>query len=68
MARIPDGELERLKREVSLTRLIEAQGLQLASQGKDLACRCPWHEGDDTASCIVSPDLDLPRFSGQVVV
>jgi DNA primase len=55
MARIPDTELERLKREVSLARLIEAQGLKLIVQGKDLACRCPWHEGDDTPSCIVSP-------------
>ncbi len=54
MARIPDEELERLKHEVSLARLIEAQGLSLTSQGKDLACRCPWHEGDDTPSCIVS--------------
>ena len=53
MARIPDAELERLKREVSLARLIEGQGLRLVSQGKDLACRCPWHEGDDTPSCIV---------------
>jgi DNA primase catalytic core len=59
MARIPDGELERLKREVSLVRLIESQGLQLTSQGKDLACRCPWHEGDDTASCIVTPGSNL---------
>lgn len=41
MARIPDEELERLKREVSLTRLIESMGLVLTSQGKDLACRCP---------------------------
>jgi hypothetical protein len=39
MARIPDEALERLKREVSLTRLIEAQGLKLIVQGKDLACR-----------------------------
>jgi DNA primase catalytic core len=59
MARIPDTELERLKREVSLARLIEAQGLKLISQGKDLACRCPWHEGDDTPSCIVSPKTNL---------
>jgi DNA primase catalytic core len=59
MARIPDDELERLKREVSLARLIEAQGLTLTSQGKDLACRCPWHEGDDTPSCIVSPKTNL---------
>ena len=59
MARIPDEALERLKREVSLTRLIEAQGLKLISQGKDLACRCPWHDGDDTPSCIVSPKTNL---------
>jgi DNA primase len=59
MARIPDESLERLKREVSLARLIEAQGLNLISQGKDLACRCPWHEGDDTPSCIVSPKTNL---------
>jgi len=59
MARIPDTELERLKREVSLTRLIEAQGLKLISQGKDVACRCPWHDGDDTPSCIVSPKTNL---------
>jgi DNA primase len=59
MARIPDEALERLKREVSLTRLIEAQGLKLIVQGKDLACRCPWHEGDDTPSGIVSPKTNL---------
>jgi hypothetical protein len=59
MARIPDAELERLKREVSLARLIEGQGHRLISQGKDLACRCPWHEGDDTPSCIVSPKTNL---------
>jgi len=59
MARIPDAELERLKREVSLARLIEGQGHTLISQGKDLACRCPWHEGDDTPSCIVSPQTNL---------
>ncbi|MGE3231444.1 MAG: CHC2 zinc finger domain-containing protein [Hyphomicrobium sp.] len=59
MARIPEAELERLKREVSLARLIEAQGLKLTSQGKDLACHCPWHEGDDTPSCIISPKTNL---------
>jgi DNA primase catalytic core len=59
MARIPDESLERLKREVSLARLIEAQGYKLVVQGKDLACRCPWHEGDDTPSCIVSPKTNL---------
>jgi DNA primase len=59
MARIPDAELERLKGEVSLARLIESQGHRLISQGKDLACRCPWHEGDETPSCIVTPATNL---------
>lgn len=59
MARIPDTELERLKREVSLVRLIESQGHKLTSQGKDLACKCPWHEGDDTPSCVITPKSNL---------
>src|SRR5262249_36192225 len=39
--------------------LIESQGHTLTSQGKDLACRCPWHEGDDTPSCVVTPKTNL---------
>jgi DNA primase len=58
MARIPDAELERLK-HVSLTRLIEGQGIRLATQGKDLACRCSWHESDDSPSCVITPKTNL---------
>ncbi len=58
MARIPDAEIERLKAEVSLVRLVEASGLSLKKQGKDYACRCPFHE-DDTPSLIVSPGPNL---------
>jgi DNA primase catalytic core len=59
MARIPESEVERLKREVSLVRVIEGAGLCLVKQGKDLACRCPFHEGDDTPSLIVTPASNL---------
>jgi DNA primase len=59
MARIPDTELERLKHEGSLARPLDGQGHRLVSQGKDVACRCPWHEGDDTPSCIVTPKANL---------
>ena len=59
MARIPDAELDRLKGEVSLERLIEGQGHRLIRQGKDLACRCPWHEGDETPGCIVTSATNL---------
>jgi DNA primase len=58
MARIPEAELERLKAEVSLVRLIESAGITLARQGKDYAARCPFHE-EDTASLIVTPDQNL---------
>jgi DNA primase len=59
MARIPDSEVDRLKREASLLRLLESQGHRLVRQGKDWACRCPWHEGDDTPSCVVTVKTNL---------
>ena len=34
MARIADAEIERLKREVSLVRLVESAGVKLARKGK----------------------------------
>ena len=50
MARIPEAEVERLKRSVSLLRLVEGHGHTLTKQGKDWALRCPWHDGDETLS------------------
>jgi len=58
MPRIPDTEIERLKEEVSVERLIEASGIELKKSGKDLAGKCPFHE-DDTASLIVTPGKNL---------
>lgn len=58
MARIPDGEIERLKAEVSVERLVEASGVALKKTGRDLAGKCPFHE-DDTASLIVTPGKNL---------
>ena len=58
MARIPESELERLKAEVSLVRLIEARGIALVKQGKDYAARCPFHE-EATPSLVVSPGKNL---------
>lgn len=59
MPRIPDSELDRLKTEVSLVRLIEARGIALVKQGKDLAARCPFHE-DATPSLVVSVARPVP--------
>lgn len=40
MACIPEAELERLKREVSLVRLIQSQGHELKKRGKDWVMHC----------------------------
>ncbi|MEH6462265.1 CHC2 zinc finger domain-containing protein [Chitinimonas sp. JJ19] len=58
MARITEAELERLKAEVSLLRLIEADGITLQKQGKDYAACCPFHQ-DSTPSLIVTPSKNL---------
>jgi DNA primase len=58
MARIPETDIERLKAEVSVERLVEASGIDLKRGGKDLLGRCPFHE-DDTASLVVTPGKNL---------
>lgn len=63
MARIPEHEIEQLKREVSLVRLVEADGIALAKQGKDYVGRCPFHE-DATPSLIVTPTKNLYHCFG----
>lgn len=63
MPRIPDSELERLKNEVSLLRLIESQGHKLAKRGKDWVMRCIFHE-EDTPSLDVSKAKNLYHCFG----
>ncbi len=58
MARIPDSEIERLKEEVSLQRLVELAGVELRRQGKDLVGCCPFHD-DRTPSLVITPAKNL---------
>jgi DNA primase len=58
MARIPQAEIERLKSEISVERLVESAGVTLRRGGKDLLGRCPFHE-DDEASLVVTPAKNL---------
>jgi DNA primase len=58
MARIPEGEIAKLKREVSLERLVEAHGVKLKRRGADLVGLCPFHE-DHSPSLIISPQKNL---------
>lgn len=58
MPRIPDNEIERLKNEVSVERLVEASGVELKKAGKDMLGRCPFHD-DAEASLVVTPGKNL---------
>jgi DNA primase catalytic core len=58
MARIPDEEIERLKREVSLERLVTGFGIELKKHGADLIGRCPFHD-DREPSLVVTVEKNL---------
>ena len=58
MARIPDHEIERLKKEVSVERLAAARGIQLTRHGADLLGKCPFHD-DRTPSLVITPAKNL---------
>jgi len=58
MARIPDEEIERIKREVALERLAVADGVELRRHGADLIGRCPFHD-DKTPSLVITPSKNL---------
>jgi DNA primase catalytic core len=61
MARIPEAELERIKREVDLVALVTESGVKLNRQGQDWAGLCCWHE-DHEPSLVVSPEKDPPLW------
>ncbi|MGQ0715343.1 MAG: CHC2 zinc finger domain-containing protein [Gemmatimonadaceae bacterium] len=58
MARIPEGELERLKRETDLVALVQAAGVELRRHGANLVGRCPFHE-DHGPSLVITPRKNL---------
>ena len=58
MPRIPEQQLERLKQEISLQRLVEARGIELKKHGADLIGHCPFHD-DKTPSLVISPKSNL---------
>jgi DNA primase catalytic core len=58
MARIPEDEIERLKREVSLERLVKAAGIELRRHGADLLGLCPFHD-DREPSLVITPGKNL---------
>lgn len=63
MARLADEVIERIKRDISLVRLVESQGYALKKHGKDYSLSCPFHD-DKTASLIITPATNLWHCMG----
>ena len=63
MARIPDSELERLKKEIPIERLVLGFGVELKRHGAELIGTCPFHD-DKTPSLVVSPKTNLWHCMG----
>ncbi len=66
-------DVQRLKREISITSLAESSGFKLVKHGsKDYAALCKWHD-DKTPSLIFSQDKNLfncpacPDVKGSVI-
>ena len=55
MARIPDVEIERLKKEVPIERLVMRFGVELKKHGAEWIGTCPLHEGK-APSLVVSSE------------
>ena len=59
MPRIPEAELEEIKRGTDLAALVRTKGIELRPHGTGhLAGKCPFHE-DKTPSFIVTPEKNL---------
>jgi DNA primase catalytic core len=58
MPRIPEAEIERIKRHLPVADLCARYGIELKPQGKDLVGHCPFHD-DKTPSFIVTPAKNL---------
>ncbi|MBC7513497.1 MAG: toprim domain-containing protein, partial [Herminiimonas sp.] len=58
MARIPAEDIEQLKNDVSVERLVELTGIALKKSGKDRIGLCPFHD-DAEPSLVVTPVKNL---------
>ena len=57
MVWVNNGEIERIKQEVSIQQLVEYYGVTLKKKGNDLVGLCPMHE-DKEPSLVITP---VPR-------
>ena len=66
MARIPQDELERLKREVDLEALVREAGVELKGTGDNLLGLCPFHD-DRNPSLVVTTVEEPVGVQGRVL-
>lgn len=60
MARIPEDEIERVKRQTDLVVLARSRGIEMAKHGsKDFVGRCPFHDDKESPNFIISPEKGL---------
>jgi len=58
--RIPDTDIDQVKRQTDLLALVRSRGLELHKHGgKDFVGRCPFHNDQDKPNFIVTPDKGL---------
>jgi DNA primase len=58
VARIPQEEIDRIKREVAVADLVRARGIELRGAGENLIGLCPFHE-DREPSLVITPGKNL---------
>jgi DNA primase catalytic core len=60
MPRIPDTDIDQVKRQTDLPALVRSRGIELHKHGgKDFVGRCPFHNDQDKPNFIVTPDKGL---------
>jgi DNA primase len=63
VARLPNEMVDRIKREISVQRLVEARGIQLKRAGKNLVGLCPFHQ-EQNPSLTITPSTNKWRCFG----
>lgn len=58
MPRVSNEELERLKRDIPILKLVEAQGIKLQPHGRNFIGLCPFHD-DKEPSLVITPEKNL---------
>ena len=63
--RIPEADIERVKRETDLAALVRSRGMELKKHGaKDWIGRCPFHQDGEHPNFIVSPGQGAVSLHG----